>query len=430
MRMLILFFLLPQLANMSFAQNGDSPLLSELFAQNTNPIFQQVMRGPDKYRLQIQYIQIDRDGENKPIFTTHDFHLDSHHYFNPASTVKLPAALVALEKLNSLPADIDKDTWLAIDSAYEGQTALHNDPSAPDQKATIAHFIKRAFIISENDPYNRLYQFTGQELLNQSLWDKGFTQTRITRQFASFTPEQNRHTNPFHFFDEQKNIIHTVPLAVSNIEFDFIDFPPIGKSHYRSGKLVEGGMDFSQANNLPLSELLRMLQTVIFPESFETAQRFNLSDTDRPFVLQYLSQFPGETNYPKYDKGDFYPSYAKFFFKDSTHRDLPDAVRIFNKVGWAYGFLTDASYIVDFKNGVEFLLAATIYVNESEILNDGKYEYDSVGHPFLYQLGQTIYQHELSRRRENKPDLSEFVINYDRQTTDARPPLKENEVDN
>jgi len=66
-------------------------------------------------------------------------------------------------------------------------------------------------------------------------------------------------------------------------------------------------------------------------------------------------------------------------------------VRVFNKVGWAYGFLIDASYIADFKNDVEYMLSAVIYVNKDGILNDNVYEYDSIGWPFMYQLGQTIY---------------------------------------
>ena len=77
-------------------------------------------------------------------------------------------------------------------------------------------------------------------------------------------------------------------------------------------------------------------------------------------------------------------------------------------MGNAYGFLTDAAYVVDFKNGVEFLLAATIHVNENQIFNDGIYEYDQTGYPFLAQLGQTIYVHELKRTRKNRPDLSVF----------------------
>ena len=53
----------------------------------------------------------------------------------------------------------------------------------------------------------------------------------------------------------------------------------------------------------------------------------------------------------------------------------------------------------------------------------------NIGHPFLYQLGQTIYHHEVTRKRKFKPDLSGFQINYEsRDPNDTRPSLKE--VDN
>jgi hypothetical protein len=97
-------------------------------------------------------------------------------------------------------------------------------------------------------------------------------------------------------------------------------------------------------------------------------------------------------------------------------------------VGWAYGFLTDASYVADFKNKVEYMLSATVYVNSDGILNDNKYEYENVGHPFLYQLGQTIYQYELARKRKNAPDLSAFQMHYEKRLNDSRPTVKD--VDN
>jgi hypothetical protein len=46
---------------------------------------------------------------------------------------------------------------------------------------------------------------------------------------------------------------------------------------------------------------------------------------------------------------------------------------------------------------VEFLLAATLYVNADGVLNDDHYEYDTVGLPFLRALGLRIYEAE--RRR-------------------------------
>ena len=193
-------------------------------------------------------------------------------------------------------------------------------------------------------------------------------------------------------------------------------------------KLVNEPFDFTQHNNLSLHTMQQMLQSVMFPQSVPAKQRFQLTEDDYRFLHQYLSQYPSETPDPKYDTATFYDSYVKFFFRDSTHT-MPAGVRVFNKVGWSYGFLTDVSYITDFTNKVEYMLSATLYVNEDEILNDGKYEYEAIGHPFLYQLGQTIYQHELQRKRKHRPDLSFFQLTYEkRNPADKRPALKE--VDN
>ena len=107
---------------------------------------------------------------------------------------------------------------------------------------------------------------------------------------------------------------------------------------------------------------------------------------------------------------------------------MPPRVRVFNKVGWAYGCLTDVSYVADFGNKVEFMLTATIYVNADGILNDDKYEYEEVGWPFLYQLGQTIYRYELQRKRTHQPDLRSFELKYSTRRNDKRPVISE--VDN
>jgi hypothetical protein len=107
---------------------------------------------------------------------------------------------------------------------------------------------------------------------------------------------------------------------------------------------------------------------------------------------------------------------------------MPDHVRVFNKVGWAYGCLTDVSYVVDFRNNIEFMLTATIYVNADGILNDDKYEYETVGWPFMNKLGQTIYSYELIRPRKYRPDLSEFKMEYKKRRVDGRPVIRE--VDN
>ena len=169
----------------------------------------------------------------------------------------------------------------------------------------------------------------------------------------------------------------------------------------------------------------KMLQAVVFPNSLPKQNRFDISEQDRLFLLQYLSQYPSETNYPKYDTSVFYDSYVKFFFQDSTHR-MPTGVRVFNKVGWAYGFLTDVSYVVDTINRVDYFLSATLYVNSDGVVNDSKYDEETVGFPFLRELGRLVYNYELTRNRSFRPPLNIQGIQYEkRNPADNRPTIKE-----
>ncbi|MFN2456780.1 MAG: serine hydrolase [Chitinophagaceae bacterium] len=404
-------------------------MLRDILAANKNEVFQQVLQHPQTYRLQIIYTQINRGKKNKPAFKNFYYNYAPDLYWNPASTVKLPLALLALEKLNTMKVKgVNKYTPMQFDSSYERQVALYKDSTSQKGLPSIAHFIKKAFLISDNDAYNRLYQFVGQQNINRSLHEKGYKNIRIIRQFMGFTAEQNRHTNQVRFTKEGGSTIYMQPAAYNTDSFYFPHEIKVGKAYYSRGTLVNAPIDFTAANNIPLEDLQQILQSVLFPSSVSARQRFNLTKDDYTFLYQYLSQYSSETNYPKYDEHKFYNSYAKFFFRDSLHQP-PSYIRVFNKVGWAYGFLTDASFVADFKNKVEFMLSATVYVNSDEILNDDKYDYGAIGYPFLYQLGQTIYQYELKRNRRYKPDLSSFKIKYEhRDVNDKRPAIME--VDN
>ncbi len=430
MRKILLFLLTVSGLSETKAQAQTDAFLSQLFAQNTHPIFQEVVRHPQTYRLQIIYTQIDRDKNNVPSFKNYYFNVDSTLYFNPASTVKLPLALLSLEKLNQLRLpQINKFTSMQFDSAFGGQTKLWKDATSPNGLPSIAHFIKKALLVSDNDAYNRMYEFVGQQTINRALRAKGYLDTRITHRFVRMTPDENRHTNPVRFLRGDSSVIYAQPAAYNTDAFDFRRIAKVGQGHWDAkDSLIHAPIDFTTRNKLPLEAFQQILKSVMFPEAMKAKQRFDLTEDDYLFLYQYLSQFPGETNYPKYDGEEYYDSYVKFFFRDSLQRQLPDGVRVFNKVGWSYGFLTDASYVADFKNKIEYMLAATIYVNSDGILNDNKYEYQTVGHPFLYQLGKVIYEHELKRTRKFKPDLSRFQISYEKRVSDDRPLVKD--IDN
>lgn len=406
------------------AQYKTSPILQTILAAAKDPA-KTILANPDSFRVQIIYTQINRDKNDDPSFTQYYYHVDPNLYFNPASMVKMPLAFLSLEKLNRLK--IDKQTSVFFDSSYPKQKALKKDITSKDSMASIAHFIKRAFLISENDPYNRMYQFLGQGPINQMLQQKGYSSARITRQFMGFTEEENKHTNAIRFLKKNGELLYAQPEAYNS---NIIPYPEksilVGNAHInREEQLVNAPYDFTRHNNISLEDMQQMLQAVLYPASVPKQKRFDLSDVDRNFLYQYLSQYPSETNYPKYDDSVYYNSYVKFFFKDSTGT-MPAHIRVFNKVGWAYGFLTDVSYVLDTLNNIDYFLSATVYVNSDGVVNDSKYDEETMGFPFFREVGKLIYQYELSRKKVFAPKLTLGNIQYEkRDLKDSRPTIKQ-----
>jgi len=183
----------------------------------------------------------------------------------------------------------------------------------------------------------------------------------------------------------------------------------MGKGFYRKGQLVQEPFDFSSKNRLTLSDLHAMLQAVIFPQAINAQQRFDLTENDYRFLYRYMSMKPTESDFPAYQKED---AYVKFLLYGGKGMMNEKGIRIFNKPGDAYGFLTDVAYIVDLKNKVEFFLSASIHCNEDGIYNDDHYDYETIGFPFMKNLGRLFYDYERSRKKKYLPDLSAFRINY------------------
>lgn len=151
--------------------------------------------------------------------------------------------------------------------------------------------------------------------------------------------------------------------------------------------LINEPKDFSEKNYLPLSSLHSMMKRLIFPENFNEDQQFNLSESDREFILNSMKILPRAAGY---DPTNYYDGYVKFFVLGDTKDRMPELIDIYNKVGYAYGYLTDCAYIKNKETGREYILTATIHVNENQIFNDDNYQYESIGIPFLAELGRQL----------------------------------------
>jgi hypothetical protein len=222
----------------------------------------------------------------------------------------------------------------------------------------------------------------------------------------------NKTTSSFKFF-EQKKLIYAQPGSVSTRNYSNPQHNLLkGIGHWDGNdKLIEKPFDFSGKNYFTLDNQQLMIRAVLFPETVNPRHRFDLTDDDYQFVYRYMSMYPRESRYPNFN-ADTYDGYCKFFMFGDGKQRRPDHIRIFNKVGDAYGYMIDNAYIVDFERNVEFMLSAVILSNEDGVFNDGKYEYETVGTPFLANLGTLIYDYECKRVRKNKPNLDKFKLKY------------------
>ncbi len=410
------FFILLLLALASCKQplKEDENFLENLMRQQPEK-FDSILFNRDKLEVQIIYTQIDRDENNVPSFRSFYFNVDSTGYFYPASTVKLPIALMALEKLHHLKIDgLNKSTAMFSDSVYAGQFSVHKDSTSENGLPSVAHYVKKILVVSDNDAYNRLYEFMGQKAVNEILQQKGYRMKIFHRLERFVSADQNRHTEAIRFM-RNDSIIYLQPMLVNPDSILPYSISLKGKAHFKNDSLVNIPFDFTYKNFYPITTQQKVLRALLFPETVSSNSRFDLAPEDRHFVLKYMSQLPTETSYPNY-KSDttYYDSFCKFFMFGESREKIPSSIRIFNKVGDAYGYLLDNAYIIDTEHNIEFMLTAVINTNTDEVYNDGLYEYETIGYPFMHHLGKAIYDYEVKRARKNKPDLSAFKIIYDK----------------
>ena len=373
--------------------------------------FGEILNNPNEYRVQLFYTQIDRDKNNVPHFKEFSYRLNPSEYFYPASTVKMPLAILALDKLNTLNIPgVNKSTMMYYDSVGARQEIIYNNPYSINGKQTIEQAIKEIFLVSDNNAANRLFEFMGQESIHSKLAEKGYKDAYIRNRLElGRTQEESRQTQAIDFFNDNGNKIYHQAAQYNKQQLPYYN-AFLGKGYYNSDdSLVMNPLDFSVKNRIYLNDLHHILQSVIFYDETPVKNRFNLTKDDRQFLLKWMHTLPTESQYPTYDSVEYWPAYCKFMFMGAEKSPIPSNIKIFNKVGDAYGFLLDITYIVDPVNKVEFMLSGVIYCNKDGILNDSKYDYDTIGYPFYKNMGRLIYDYELKRKKTFLPNFDNIL---------------------
>lgn len=363
----VLFLLLPFHLK---AQRTDPDFYASL---KSNKILRPYLKRAQKYRIQVICTPVDKDNTPGQTFF---FNYSPQLYFYPASTVKFPVALMALEKSERL--GLDKSMTYSSENDMGGYAGV-----SPADSQSIESYVKKIFLVSDNDAFNRLYDFVGPDEINKKLMVYGAKNSRINHRLSIFlSQEQNRQTPVV-------NIGPSFFMPPKTSERAYTAAQPIwlGKQYVKGDSLIKSPMDFSAKNQFDLLDQHRLLQKLYFPESLPEIADFQLSDENLAFVKDYMSRLPKNGGY---DSTAYPDNYVKFLIFGDRTGAIPDHIKIYNKVGDAYGFMIDIAFIYDEKSGKKMLLSAVIYANKNQTLNDNTYEYESKALPFLAELGRHL----------------------------------------
>jgi hypothetical protein len=378
------------------------PLLVERIQQSS--LLNQVFSDSEQYQLQILYTRIEKPLKPNELPKLHYYHyrLNPTRYFYPASTVKLPIAALALQWLyEQNRPELTLATPMLTDSQRSPQTTAHTDETSESGLPSIGHYIKKILLVSDNDGSNRLYELLGQTYINEQLHAKGLSNTIINHRLSvPFSDDDNRYFNPVRFVDSKGQTLLVLPERQVAESYRNAEQPKLGKAYYQRGELIPKPMDFTFKNRQSLIDFDGVVKRIVMPQVFAERQRFNISESQRQFLLEHMRKLPRQSQYPTYPEAEYPDTYVKYFLKGDVQQRLPEYIHYHNKNGQAYGHVIDGAYIEDTKHGIAFFLTAILYTNANQILNDDTYETDTIGQPFLRELGTVLYQYELNQRQQ------------------------------
>lgn len=439
--------------------SSTQPLLEQWLAQG--PFLQQYLQ-PQTYHLQILLTDIKRDSRGVSLIH-HQYRPDAE-YFYPASTVKLPVAVLALEFLRR--QGIDANSPMLTAPAWPGDTprdaqhdnTLRNTPDkGPAAYPSVAEDVRRILLLSDNDAYNRLYELLGPAYINQRLAKLRLTPVQIRHRLERFlTVEKNHRLPAVTFFTRQGQPQLRIPARQDPLT-PLRPATPLGTSHWRDGQRIASPLDFASRNQWTLQSMhrLTLLLSSAIPSGANPA--LQLSATDRR-LLDYYRQItpaqlvaadqrwrkrhhtngqstngqsrvaPAPLNQPTHSDRSWLqnalaesPATVKFLYYGAAGELDPDVV-IRNKVGDAYGFYLDTAWFCDTVSGREFVLSALIYANSDGELGDSRYDDKTLALPYLRWLGRQAVTH--ARHQAELTPSSAEAIAYCRDAatlTDAEP---------
>lgn len=383
------------------APNHASWIESEVLGSSA--LLRGIRSEPERYKLQILVTELDQDGVRE----TWGYRADAE-YFYPASTVKLPAAVATLIKLRSLAEEhgvnLTPDTPMRFHPQFEATEIEDRDASNIEtQQITLRHLLRKVFLVSDNEAYNKMFELVGSNELNQLMQRVEPGGGRIVHRLSEGrTAQQNAELPAIDFLNADGTVLLSLPERISQPTFasdsDIESLPgypkfELGRAYTTGRERVEEPFVFAGKNRTPLSALHRLV--IMLAEPSHESGQLGLHESDRQLLVEIMQTLPRQSANPVYDPEKYPDEYPKFFLPGIRDALGHDQVLIANKLGRAYGFSIDAAHIYDERNQRAIVLSAVIYTNDNATLNDGIYEY-ALADQALAQIARKVAERLLA----------------------------------
>lgn len=354
---------------------------------------------PETYRFEMLLTCIDED-DGVPHVAQGRFRTDTEYVY-PASAIKLfvtAAALAFVSKARRGVPGLDWDAPLARCTA-SGACTFVEDPSnrLPPHAgiATIGHLVRRVHLVSDNVAYNTLYDVVGHEELHRWAWDAGLASLRVHHRMFSWAPAEVQRTTPAFRIGTPPHVV-AIPRRTSDLDLPPLPFAStaVGTAHVdpRTRRRVAAPMDFSTKNYASLEDHHRLILSLVRPD-LRAASSLGLIDPGidddlRERLVAAMTEDPNASADPAYPP----PHRGKTAFKPL----LPGIVRVVpeseiayaNKAGRAYGFHVENA-VIRYRARTA-AVTVSVYGNEDGVVNDDRYDYDTVTRPVLATVGEAV----------------------------------------
>ena len=360
-----------------------NPIKSSL---RKNDFLKEIIKDKEDYEIQVLLTKIDQYN-SKVDFQEYKYQLDDNKYFYPASTIKLPIVVLTLKKINELRSKGSEITLKSkITLNYKDD---YSELVIRDSITSFQNLIADVFLVSDNSASNILIDFIGYNYFNDEMENAGFDKTYLNHKFNP-DPYVN---STWQISDLDNNIISSINDNQKIIKADEkTNGLEKGERRYFKGEILDESLNFSEKNRSSITDMHNLIKYIFYPEIFDSINTFNLNVEDYDFLRYWMSRFTYEDIGEKFiGDENFFETYNKFFIHGDEQSVSNEQIRVYNKIGQAYGTSIDNGLIKNYQDNVEFILTATIYTNKNKVINDNLYEYDDLAVPFLAKLSRAIY---------------------------------------